>query len=108
MHNKNNEALGELIAKTANMYFIKEGDRTSLMSVQRVEISNDGNKASLFLSIIPEDRIRAGLSFADRSAGKIRGQIIHNMPGRKIPFLNFIHDKGEINRQKVNEALMEK
>jgi len=91
----------ELIAE----FLGKENNRTSLITVTGCSISPDFKKANIFITVLPENKEEAVLDFVKRKRGDMREYLKKNMATKAIPFLDIDIDRGERNRQKIDELL---
>lgn len=93
------------IARAAGEWIAREGNRTSLLTVTRVTLSDDGNYATLLISVLPESQEAQAFSFLKRNLGEIRRYLGDNSKIGRLPTLSVEIDKGEKNRAAV-EALV--
>ena len=86
----------------------RENNRTSLITVTRAIVSPDLKRATLFITVLPDDKEHDALEFAKRKRGEFREFLKKNMQIKVIPFVDIAIDLGEKNRQKIDELLREK
>jgi ribosome-binding factor A len=101
------ESLEKEIRKYAADYIVREASRMSLITITRCEISSDGKRAVLFMSILPEKAEPIAMDFLKRHQDHIRHWIQKHARIRSVPWLRFSLDSGEKNRQLVDELLRE-
>jgi len=89
---------------TAN-YLLKENNKSSLITVTSVNISNDFKKSTIFISVLPTDKEKTALLFAKRKKSEIREYLKKNLNMKRVPFIEIEIDKGEKNRQRIDELL---
>ena len=77
----------------------------SLITITRSEISTDGKRAVLFISILPEKAETIAMDFLKRHQDDIRRYVQTHSKVRAVPWLRFSVDRGEKNRQLVDELL---
>lgn len=95
------------IKKYASEYIARESTRLSLITITRSEFSSDGKRAILYVSVLPEKALDIAMNFLKRHQDEIRQYILKHSKVRKMPWLRFGIDKGEKNRQIVDELLRE-
>ncbi len=100
---KKKEILRELAAK----FFSKESNRQSLITITGVEISGRGSQATILMTVLPEDKEEAALDFAHRQLTDFKKYVMDNSRIARIPFFNVKIDKGEKNRQRLDEIYSE-
>lgn len=101
------ESLEKEIRKYASDYITREASRLSLITITRCEISSDGKRAVLFMSILPEKAEPIAMDFLKRHQDYIRRWVQQHSKIRAVPWLRFTLDQGEKNRQLVDELLRE-
>ncbi len=100
---KVNNQIKEVVAK----FLESESNNLSLITVMSVDVSPDLKNAKILISVLPESREKAALDFCKRKRSEIKHEIKKKMSLRVIPFVDIEIDKGEKNRQKINELLRE-
>ncbi len=99
------EKVKNLIKDLAADYLQTESNRTSLITVTDSSISDDFKKATIFVSVFPVDGEKSALNFLKRKRRGLKEFIKGKTSMRRIPFFDFDIDKGEKNRQKIDELL---
>lgn len=102
------EKVLNLIKELSAQFLAKENNRTSLVTVTSANVSNDLKRATIFITVLPENKEHDALDFAKRKRGELRNYLKKNMNLKNIPFLDIMIDKGEKNRQKIDELLFKK
>ena len=74
-------------------YFTMESGNTSLITVTKCIISDNGNYASIYISVFQESRADAALDFANRKRRDLRDFMSRKMRSRGIPQIEFLIDK---------------
>jgi ribosome-binding factor A len=97
------ERVSELLRHLAAEYLLKESDRTSLITVTNVAMSKDLSAATILVSIFPTDDEERAISFMKRKRPDFRDYVKKHSELKVVPFLDFEIDKGEKNRQKIDE-----
>ena len=114
MNNQNDSGTGRQ-EKVANMvkelcaqYLMRENNQTSLITVTSATVSPDLKKGTIYITVLPTEKENAALGFAKRQRADMREFIKKNLQMKTIPFIDVMIDKGEKNRQKIDELLREK
>lgn len=95
--------ISETIKELAMKYFLRESNRTSLMTITNVNLFDRDSKAIILFTVLPENREHTALDFAKRKRAEFRDYIKANARLRVIPFIDFEIDMGEKNRQRMDE-----
>lgn len=95
------------IKKYASDYITRNSSRLSLITITRAETSSDEKRILLHVSVLPEAAEGPAMDFLKRHQDDIRQHIIKHSKIRMMPWLRFTIDKGEKNRQLVDELLRE-
>jgi ribosome-binding factor A len=95
--------LRELIKTLAADYFSRESNRRSLITVTDVEIKSRGSKAVILFTVLPIDQESAALDFISRQLSDFRKFVSENARMMRVPFFEAAVDKGEKNRQHIDE-----
>ena len=93
------EVLREIVAEFIN----RENNKTSLITITRVDISPNLSSGDIYVSVFPETAEESALNFLKRKRPDVKEEIKKKMHLRKIPFIDFKIDQGEKNRQKIQE-----
>ena len=101
------ESLEKEIRKYVADYISREASRQSLITITRCEISADGKRAVLFVSVLPDRAEPIAMDFLKRHQDLIRKYAQQHSKIRAVPWLRFSYDRGEKNRQLVDELLRE-
>ncbi len=101
------ESIEKELKKYAADYIAREASRQSLITITKCEINSDGKHAVFSISILPEKAEPIALDFLKRHQDDIRDYIKEHSRIMRIPWLRFTLDKGEKNRQRVDELLQE-
>jgi|TARA_Y100000310_G_scaffold267929_1_gene280285 ribosome-binding factor A len=101
------EKVQEVLRHLGAAYLSAESDRTSLITVTHTKISRDLKKATIFVSVYPENRERVAIDFLKRKRSDFRNYVKENAHMKRIPTLDFEIDEGEKNRQRIDTLLNE-
>ena len=99
------KSVEEEIRKIVSEFVNRESNRTSLITITRVDISPNFSKADIFFTVLPEKSEESALNFLKRKRPEVKTLIKKNMNLRRIPFVDFELDKGEKNRQVVFDLM---
>lgn len=99
------QRIEEEIARAAGEWIARESNRTSLVTVTRVNLSEDGNRATVMISVLPENQEKAVADFLRRNLGEIRHYLGKSSKIGRLPTLSVEIDRGEKNRIAVEAAL---
>lgn len=97
------ERIKEQIMHLAMEFMSRESNRASLVTVTNVILLEDGAKAIVLFTVLPDDKAPAVLDFAKRKRPEFRKYVKDRCRFRVIPFFDFEIDLGEKNRQKIDE-----
>lgn len=81
----------------------RESNGTSMITVTDSDVSKDLKQATIFITVLPNSSEESALNFAKRKRSDIRNFIKKKLKMRVLPFINFEIDKGEKNRQRIDE-----
>ncbi len=84
-----------------------ESNNLSLITVTSVDVSPDLKNAKILISVLPEGKEKAALDFCKRKRSEIKHELKKKINLRVIPFVDIEIDKGEKNRQKIHDLLLE-
>ncbi len=97
------DSLKENIRELAADFISKNSNRQSLITVTDVEISNRGNQAVIKISVLPESEEKKAFEFVSRQMHDFKIYVQDKSRIGRIPFFSVQIDKGEKNRQKIDE-----
>lgn len=100
-----NEKISEILRDLAARFLITNGNKSSLLTVTKVELTRDGKRASIFFTVFPNDFEKTALEFAKRKRSEFKEFVKENSKLGRIPLLDFEIDEGEKNRQKIDSLL---
>jgi ribosome-binding factor A len=107
MEKSRNEKIENMLRALANEYLNRESNKTSLITITHVELTPDMKNATIFFTVLPEDKENAAVGFMLRQRKNIRNHIKKNSQFRVLPFIETKLDIGEKNRQLI-ETLSKK
>src|SRR3989344_3345464 len=97
------EILKEFIRKTAGEFIQKESNYTSLVTITDVSLAERGKRSTIFFTVLPEKKEETVLDFLKRKRTLFRKFFKNKARMRTLPFFDFAIDKGEKNRQHIDE-----
>jgi ribosome-binding factor A len=100
-----NEKIGEILHDLGARFLSLNGNRSSLITVTRVELTRDGKYATILFTVFPDSFEKTALEFAKRKRSEFREFIKDNSKLGRIPQIDFQIDLGEKNRQKIDDLL---
>ncbi|MFC1623587.1 30S ribosome-binding factor RbfA [Patescibacteria group bacterium] len=101
------EKIKELIKGLAAQFLQEESNYTSLITVTDVNVSRDLKRSTIFVSIYPESSEESALNFLKRKRKGLKSFVKSKAKMKIIPFFDFEIDKGEKNRQRIDELVNE-
>lgn len=99
------EKVANLIKELSAQFLGRENNRTSLITVTSADCSPDLKHATIFVTVMPEDKEAPAIEFLKRQRKDLREFLKKNIEIKTIPFIDIVIDQGEKNRQKIDELL---
>ena len=97
------DKLRELIREMAASYFQRESNGQSLITVTGVNIWGRGSKAVILVTVLPEAQEETAIKFIHRQLTDFREHVMERARLMRIPHFEVALDKGEKNRQHIDE-----
>jgi ribosome-binding factor A len=97
------ERLQEALRETAAEFLAREASRQSLITVTRATLSENSKSAVIFITVYPESEEEKALKFANRSVKEFADFFGTRVRGAATPHIAFAIDRGEKNRQRLDE-----
>ncbi len=101
------EKISTLVKEIASSYIGANSGNTSLITITRAEISDDGKNGIIYFTCLPQDKELAAFGFLKRHRGEIRKELKKRLQTHTIPFLDVSIDHGEHMKQKIDQILRE-
>lgn len=101
------EKVRENIKNITAQFLEKESNRTSLITVTDTNVSKDLKKATVLITVLPDTQEQSALDFVKRQRSALRHFLQSKLKMRVTPFLDFAIDKGEKNRQRIDELSLD-
>jgi len=105
MKNAKRETLENILRELAAQFLSGESSGDALITVTGCRFKENMRSAIILLSVLPEDRETAVLSFAKRKKKEFKEYIKSHSRLKYIPYVDFEIDLGEKNRQRIDELL---
>jgi len=97
------ERMKESVREIAAEFLAREANRTSLVTVTRVELTEDGRSGTIFMTVYPNSAEEQVVKFANRNRPEFSQFFEKRVRGRRAPRIEFAIDNGEKNRQRLDE-----
>ncbi|HOK35070.1 MAG TPA: 30S ribosome-binding factor RbfA [Candidatus Pacearchaeota archaeon] len=98
------QKLNSLLKKEISQILIKEIDfDNAFVSITDVDSTGDCSKATVFISVMPEEKEQKVLSILEKNIYDIQKQIDRKLRMKPVPKIHFEIDKGMKNFYKMNQ-----
>ncbi len=97
------EKTEELIRHLAALFLQRESNRLSLITVTQVKMVERLSKALIYITVLPETMEKDALDFVKRKRSEFREYLKERTKLQRLPFVDFVIDFGEKNRQRIDE-----
>jgi len=101
------DKVSKQIGLLVSEFISAESNRQALITVTRTTISPDFANATVYFTVIPEDKEEEALFFLKRQGREIRAHVAKKVELKKLPYFTFEIDKGEKSRQHIDDLLNE-
>ena len=105
MNSHKPEKITSLLTQYAAEFLNRQSNGASLITVTHSTISNDLKQATIFVTIFPDDKEEEALNFVKRQRSELRDYIKTKSKLGTLPFLDITLDRGEKNRQHIDDIL---
>lgn len=105
MQHERNESLKKLFIKHAADFFARESNRTSLITITNCTISPDSKRVTILVSVLPESEENKAVEFMNRRRDDFRDYLKKNSKTKVLPYVTIEVDRGEKNRQAIDQLL---
>ena len=95
----------DMIKELAMKFLAMESNRTSLVTVTNILLTNRAKNVTIFFTVLPEEKEKAVLDFTKRKRAEFREYIKEHARLPIIPFVDFEIDFGEKNRQNIDRLI---
>ena len=96
-----------LIKELAAQFFKREIESGALVTVTHADASPDLKNASIYITVLPEDKEEETLNQIERSTSELKRYLGEHMKTKFIPAIHVKIDKGEKARQRIEELSRE-
>lgn len=96
------ERLKDVIKTLAAEFVQRESNGISLITVTDVAIADRGGRATIYFTVLPENKTKGVLDFLKRKRAEFRDHVTNKSRIGRIPFFDFALDVGEKNRQRID------
>jgi ribosome-binding factor A len=97
------EQMQERLRETAAEFLARESNRRSLVTVTAAQVSEDGRRGTIFVTVLPDDYEDEVVKFANRNRMEFGKFFESKVRGMRIPHVEFVLDRGEKMRQRLDE-----
>ena len=94
-----------MLKDLAGEFLVRQSNRTSLITVTRAILSDDLKRVDILLSVLPNEKEKDALIFANRMTTEFKEYIKKNSRIRILPRIHFSADLGEQHRQHISALL---
>lgn len=98
-----NESMKERIREAAAEFLSRESNGLSLITVTGARVDERGQKATIFITVLPDTAENQALQFANRNKHEFGVFLLKKVRGMRIPQTEFVLDRGEKMRQRLDE-----
>ncbi len=91
------------IREVAAEFLMRESNGQSLITVTAAQIDERGQRAIIFITVLPDSAEQKALEFANRNKQEFGMYLLKKVRGMRIPKVEFMIDKGEKMRQRLDE-----
>jgi ribosome-binding factor A len=102
-HGNKTERLERALRDGVAAFLAREANRTSLITITRVEYQKRANRATVQLTVLPEHALPAVLDYLHRREHDLRMFLDTQIKIGRLPHFHFILDIGEKNRQRIDQ-----
>jgi ribosome-binding factor A len=93
------------LSEETSLFINRQSNKKSLITITRALLNEKEDRITFFVHIIPESYESTALLFLTRKTRECRDYLKKRVPLRRIPFISFVSDEGEKNRQRIDELL---
>lgn len=98
----------EALHRLAATFIEREAERNSLITVTHIDLAPDLHNATIFISVLPDNKATDALNFCKRKMTEFKNYVKQNVNMNIVPFFDVKLDMGEKNRQRIEELSREK
>lgn len=105
MNSHRSEKLTSLLIRFAAEFLNRQSNGASLITVTNCSLSDDLKQATIYITVLPDDKEMDALNFAKRQRSELRDYLKDNIKIGTMPFIDIEIDRGEKHRQKIEDLL---
>lgn len=105
MQHDRNESLKKQIIRHAADFYGRESNHRSLITVTNCNMSPDSKRVTVLVSVLPESEENKAVEFMNRRRDDFRDYLKKNFKTKIIPYVTIEVDRGEKNRQMIDQLL---
>ena len=105
MQTQRQHKIAEQLAQLAALFVSRESNRQSLITITRADVSPDLSKATVYFTVLPNEKEQEALDFLKRKRVEFRTHVKQQTQLRRLPYFDFVIDEGEKNRQHLDTLL---
>lgn len=104
---KRTEQVAALLQKNINEIIVRDFEAPvgTLISVSLVTVANDLKNATVYVSVLPDNRLGSGLEAIKKFSGHVQKEINKKMVLRNVPKLHWELDERAIKYDQFDQAL---
>ena len=91
--NIKDKKISDMLQKIAGEFIQRNSNMTSLITVTRVDVGDRGGKATLYVTVFPEDKEKGALDMLKRKRTEFRDAVKSGLRVSRIPFCDFELDR---------------
>jgi len=89
------ETARQILRDAAAQWLAREAGPQSLITITRAEVSSDFRNATLFLSVLPEEKSEAALGLARRNIPELKKFLKEHTKLPRAPYIDFTLEREE-------------
>src|SRR3989344_3007083 len=97
------EQMQERVREAAAEFLMRESNGQSLITVTAAQVDERGQRALIFITVLPDSAEVKALEFANRNKREFGQYLLKKVRGMRVPQLEFIIGTGEKVRQRLDE-----
>lgn len=101
------QKVADNIRDLAALFVNERSNRSSLITITRADLAPNIKRATVFFTVLPEEKEDEALDFLSRQQKEFRAFVVGRTTMRIVPMITFEIDRGEKNRQRIDELLRE-
>lgn len=104
MSTNRDDNLKSIIRELAAEFFSRVSNRQSMITVTGVETYSRGSRAKILVTVLPASEEEKAVSFMHRQLSEFREFVMSRSRIGRVPYFEVGLDKGEKNRQRLDEV----